>query len=65
MKCHCGATINAMTGLQELQKLQAHMKKKHQQTLDLIQAANLRVQLEGDEETAAVRSNFLGNLTFR
>lgn len=46
----CKKVINAMTGLQEVQKLQAHVKKAHGLNWDMNLALENRVLMENDRE---------------
>ena len=40
----CGAEIYGMTGLQELQAFQKHLRKKHKQVIDLGRALEYRAE---------------------
>lgn len=42
----CKTTIDAMTGLQELQKLMTHMKKKHKTSINMDIAMKFREMVE-------------------
>jgi hypothetical protein len=44
---NCKTVIHAFTGLQELNKLQAHWRRKHGETLSLDAALELRALAEG------------------
>lgn len=49
LRCHvpgCKTVIRAMTGLQELVKLQAHMKKKHWAGWDMNETLENRHRIE-------------------
>ena len=49
LKCDvsgCRKVIHAMTGLQEIQKLQAHMHRAHQNPMGMNEALERRVEIE-------------------
>ena len=49
LKCHvpgCKKVIRAMTGLQELQKLQAHIRKAHGANWTMAETLENRVEIE-------------------
>jgi hypothetical protein len=52
----CRATINAMTGLQELDKLQRHFAKAHKLPLTMTEALEVRINLEDGKEPNLIRA---------
>lgn len=46
----CKVVIRAMTGLQEIQKLIAHVKRVHGVTWDMVQALEWRAKWERDND---------------
>lgn len=45
----CCGKIYAMTGLQELQKIDAHFRRAHNQNLDMGTLLELRIKMENGE----------------
>jgi hypothetical protein len=42
----CNAEIRGMTGLQELNAFQKHLRKKHKKTVDMLEALEYRAESE-------------------
>lgn len=50
----CGAQIKGFTGLQEIQSLKTHMKRKHKITINTSEALEIRIKYEANEPYLAL-----------
>ena len=51
----CKKVIHAMTGLQEIQKLQAHMRRAHRDPMGMLEALDHRVAVEDGQTPSVAR----------